>query len=103
MIAVVRHFLLPGKNAVLQPPRWDFPNKANHLRHTLCQVLKHGDKWPIESTRPCYYSQIEGLGLHVVYITRYVITIKKHLHNRIESNRKEYVDFHSKLDEEINT
>ena len=44
---------------------------------------------------PCYYSQIEGLRLHVVYITRYVIRIKKHLHNRIEiieieSNRKEY-------------
>ena len=33
---------------------------------------------------PCYYSQIEGLRLHVVYITRYVIRIKKHLHNRIE-------------------
>ena len=27
---------------------------------------------------------IEGLELHVVYITRYVIRIKKHLHNRIE-------------------
>ena len=39
------------------------------------------------------------LGLHVVYIMRYAIRIKKHLHNRIEiieierqieSNRKEY-------------
>ena len=45
---------------------------------------------------PCYYSQIEGLRLHVVYITRYVIRIKKHLHNRIEieSNRKEYESLH---------
>ena len=48
---------------------------------------------------PCYYSQIEGLRLHVVYITRYVIRIKKHLHNRIEiieieSNRKEYRSLH---------
>ena len=37
-----------------------------------------------EPSCPCYYSQIEGLGLHVVYITCYVIRIKKHLHNRIE-------------------
>ena len=70
------------------------------MRHALCQVLKHGDEpSDCESSCPCYYSQIEGLGLHVVYITRYVIRIKKHLHNRIEiieierqieSNRKEY-------------
>ena len=40
---------------------------------------------------------MEVWGLYVVYITRYVIRIKKHLHNRIdiidieiESNRKEY-------------
>ena len=33
---------------------------------------------------PVTYSQIEGLWFHVVYIMRYVITIKKHLHNRIE-------------------
>ena len=44
-------------------------------------------------------TQIEGLGLHVVNITRYVIRIKKHLHNRIEiieieSNRKEYESLH---------
>ena len=30
------------------------------------------------------YSQIEGLWFHVVYIMRYVIRIKKHLHNGIE-------------------
>ena len=66
------------------------------MRHALCQGLKHGDKpsdW--ESSRPRYYSQIEGLGLHFVYIMRHVIRIKKHLHDRIEiieieSNRKEY-------------
>ena len=28
-----------------------------------------------ESSCPCYYSQIEGLGLHVVNITRYVIRL----------------------------
>ena len=44
-------------------------------------------------------AQIEGLGLHVVNITRYVMRIKKHLHNRIEiieieSNRKEYKSLH---------
>ena len=70
------------------------------MRHALCQVLKHGDEpSDCESSCPCYYSQIEGLGLHVVYITRYVIRIKKHLHNRIEiieieSNCKEYESLH---------
>ena len=55
------------------------------MRHALCQVLKHGDELSdCESSYPCYYSEIEGLGLNVVYITRYVIRIKKHLHNRIE-------------------
>ena len=32
-----------------------------------------------------YYSYIEDLGLHAVYITRYVIGITKHLRNRIET------------------
>ena len=70
------------------------------MRHALCQVLKHGDEpSDCESFCPCYYSQIEGLGLHVVYITRYVIRIEKHLHNQIgiieiESNRKEYESSH---------
>ena len=31
-----------------------------------------------------YYSYIEDLGLHAVYITHYVIRITKHLRNRIE-------------------
>ena len=70
------------------------------MRHALCQVLKHGDEPSVcESSCPCYYSQIEGLGLHVGYITLYVIRIKKHLRNRIEiieieSNRKEYESLH---------
>ena len=65
------------------------------MQHVFCQVLKHGDEpSDCESSCPCYYSQIEGLGLHVVNITRYVITIKKHLHNRIESNCKEYESLH---------
>ena len=56
------------------------------MRNALCQVLKHGDERPsgCESSCPYYYSQIEGLGLNVVYITHYVIRITKHLHNQIE-------------------
>ena len=67
------------------------------MRNALCQVLKHGDEPSnCESSCACYHSYIEGLGLHVVYIARYVIRIKKHLHNRIEikSNRKEYESLH---------
>ena len=75
------------------------------MRHALCQVLKHGDEpSDCESSCPCYYSQIEGLGLHVVYITCYVIRIKKHWHNRIEifkieieSKCKEYQSLHPYL------
>ena len=37
-----------------------------------------------ESSCPCFYSQIKGLWFHVVYIMRYVMRIKKHLHNGIE-------------------
>ena len=37
-----------------------------------------------ESSCPCFYSQIEDLWFHVVYIMHYVIRIKKHLHNGIE-------------------
>ena len=33
---------------------------------------------------PAFVLTVEGLGLHVVYITPYVIRIKKHLRNRIE-------------------
>ena len=72
------------------------------MRHAICQVLKHGDEpSDCESSCPCYCSQIEGLGLHVVNITRYVIRIKKHLHNRnrkaiieIESNPKAHESLH---------
>ena len=52
------------------------------MRHALCQVLKHGDEpSDCESSCPCYYSQIQGLGLKV-YITRYAI--------RIQANDKNY-------------
>ena len=52
----------------------------------FCQVLKHGNKWTSNrrSSCPFFYSQIESLGLHVVYITCCVIRIKKHLHNQIK-------------------
>ena len=76
------------------------------MQHTLCQVLKHGDEpSDCESSCLCYYSYIEDLGLHAVYITHYVIRITKHLRNRIEiieierqyskskQNRKEYEYF----------
>ena len=38
------------------------------VRYALSQVLKHGDERPsgCESFCSCYYSQTEGLGLHVV-------------------------------------
>ena len=53
-------------------------------------------KWLWILASLCYYSQIEGLGLHVVNITHYIIRIKKHLHNRIEIelNYKEYESLH---------
>ena len=65
------------------------------MRHALCQDLKHGSE-PSDCESSCAYchSHIEGLGLHVVYIVRYVIRIKKHLHNRIESHRKDYESLH---------
>ena len=68
------------------------------MQHALCQVLKHGDEpSDCESSCPCYYSQIEGLGLHVVTITHHVIRIKKHLHNQIEiiENRKAIIEIKS--------
>ena len=68
------------------------------MRHALCQAVKHGDEpSDCESSCRCYYSQIEVLGLHVVTIMRYVIRIKKHLHNRIEEieNRKAILEIES--------
>ena len=49
-------FVLPGENENFQIKSKPF---------TLGQVLKHGNEQPIdhESSCPCYYSQIEGLGL----------------------------------------
>ena len=79
----VCHFVLPCKNAVLQPPLENF-----QIRQTMCDTLfvrfsnmvtnQATVNPPVPAT-----SQIEGLGLHVVHIMRYVIRIKKHLHNRI--------------------
>ena len=72
----MRHFVFPGKNAVLQPPLENF----QIMQTIFCQVLKHGDEpSDCKSSCPRYYYQIEGLGLHVVNITRYVT-----LHYRIE-------------------
>ena len=100
----MRHVVLSGKNAVLQSPLENFK-----IRKTICdtlffwQVLKHGEEQPSDckSSCPHYYSQIDGLGLRV-YITYYVIRIKKHLHNQIEIikiawNRKEYESLHPYL------
>ena len=85
-IAVPVPFRVAWQKCSLSTTPWEFPNKANHVRHTICQVLKHNGDEPsdCESSCPCYCSQIEGLRLHVVNITRYVIRITKHLYNRIE-------------------
>ena len=97
-IAVRAPFCVAWQKCRLPTTAWEFPNKANHVRHAICQVLKHGDEpSDCESSCPCYCSQIEGLGLHVVTITRYVIRITKHLYNRveiieIESNCKAHVN-----------
>ena len=84
-IAVRAPFCVACKNAVLQPPLENF-----HISQTMCDKLfvrfsNMGDE-PSDcySSCPCYYSQIEGLGLHFVNIARYGIRIKKHLQNRIE-------------------
>ena len=75
--------VLPGKNVVSQPPLENIQTRQNHVRNTLCQVLKHGDEPSnCESLHPCYYSLIEGLGLHVFNIKHYIIRIiiKKHIY-----------------------
>ena len=95
-IAVGAPFCVAWQKCCLPTTPWEFPNKAKHVRHAICQVLKHGDEPSgCESSCPCYCSQIEGLGLHVVNITRYVVRITKHLYHRIEiieikSNRVAY-------------
>ena len=71
--------MLPGKNAVLQPLL------GNHL----CQVLKQAmNQATVNPPVPVTILKL-----------RYVIRIKKHLHNRIETikiklNRKEYELLH---------
>ena len=51
-----------------QPPLENFQIRET-MCDTLCQVLKYGDEASdCESSFPCYYSHIEGLGLHVAYI-----------------------------------
>ena len=67
--------------------------------HSCCLMQSANVIHRCRSSCPCYYSQIEGLGLHVVYIMHYVIRIEKQLHNRIKiieivSNRKEYESLH---------
>ena len=97
-IAVCAPFCVAFQKCCLPTTPWEFPNKAKHVRHAICQVLNHGDEpSDCESSCPCYCSQIEGLGLHIVNITRYVIRITKHLYNwveiiEIESNRKAHVN-----------
>ena len=92
----VGHFVL--KNAVLQPPLANF-----QTRQTMCYTLfvRFSNMATNQATVNPHVpvTQIEGLGSHVVNITRYVIRIKKQLHNRIEiieieSNRKECESLH---------
>ena len=79
----MRHFVLPGKNAVLQPPLENFQIRQTIFIRFSNMATNQATVNP-RSSCPYYYSQIEGLGLHVVNITRYVIRIKKYLHNQIE-------------------
>ena len=69
-IAVRAPFWVAWQKCCPSTSPWEFPNKAiNHMQHTLCQVLKHGDEpSDYESSCLCYYSYIEDLGLHAVYI-----------------------------------
>ena len=75
----VHHFVLPGKNAVLQPPLKNF-----QIRQTMCDTLfvRFSNMATNQATVIPPFPVTTGL--RVVYITRYVIRIKKHLHNRIE-------------------
>ena len=52
----VRHFVLLSKCCSSTTP-WEFPNKANHVRHAHCNVLKHGDewKWPSDCESACIF------------------------------------------------
>ena len=61
------------------------------MRHALCQVFKHGDKQPSdrESSCPCYYSLIEGLGCMLFTLRIMLSEInEKHLQDQIEIERK---------------
>ena len=82
------------KNAVLQPPISNF-----QIRQTICDTLfvRFSNMATNQATVIAPFPVT--IGLRVVYITRYVIRIKKYLHNgieimEIESNRKEYESLH---------
>ena len=54
-MAVRAQFCLAWKKGFPSTSPWEFPNKANYMRHTLCQVLKHGDEPSnCESSCPCF-------------------------------------------------
>ena len=86
MIAVHAPFCVAWKKCCLLTTPWEFPKKANHVWNALCEVLRQTWWWirssSCESFCPCYYSQIEGLGLHIVYNMHYVIRIMQHLPNQ---------------------
>ena len=80
-IAVRAPFCVACKNAVLQPSLENF-----QIRQTMCDTLfvRFSNMATNQATvNPPVPVTI--LRLHVVNIMRYVIRIKKHLHNQIES------------------
>ena len=80
----VCHFVLPGKNAVLQPPLENF-----QIRQTMCDTLfvrflnmAINDQVPMNPPVLVTILKLRVLGLHFVYIMRYVMRSKEH--NRIK-------------------
>ena len=79
----VRHFVLPGKNAVLQPPLENF-----QIRQTMCDTLfvRFSNMATNQATAnppvPVTILKLRVQGcMHVVNISRSVIRIKKHMHS----------------------
>ena len=77
----MRHFVLPGKNAVIQPPLENFQVMQTIFARFSNMVTNQAT---VNPPVPVTILKLRGLRLHVVNITHYVIRIKKHLHNRIE-------------------
>ena len=75
------HFVLPGKNAVVQPPLENF-----QIRQTMCDTLfvrfLINDQVTMNPPVLVTILKLRVLGLHVIYILCYVMRSKEH--NRIK-------------------